>query len=52
MSCSLLTPQSAPCSGHGYCDASTSKCICDKGWTSYGDFAVIDGVDCDQSIEY
>ena len=35
------------CSGNGYVCLPMNKCICDTGWTSVGDYSIIDGVDCD-----
>ena len=40
----------APCSDHGYCDEATSICVCDHGYTSLGDFAVTEGMDCGQNV--
>lgn len=48
--CSVLYPQTVSCSGHGHCNIISSSCICDSGWSSLGDFAVGDGIDCDQNI--
>ena len=34
------------CSGHGILLNYTSKCLCDEGWDSIGDFNPIEGLDC------
>lgn len=38
------------CSGNGICDKTIGKCICNDGWSSLGDFALVDGVDCNYSV--
>lgn len=50
LECSILYPQTIPCSGHGNCNILSSMCVCEDGWSSFGDFAVDKGVDCDQNI--
>ena len=37
------------CSGHGTCDAATSKCACFNGWGSTSDIASYKSPDCSMS---
>ena len=39
-----------PCSGNGICNSSSGLCECNPGWTSWGDFAIEPGLDCDIHI--
>lgn len=48
--CNLLFPNKIPCSSHGVCDEFISSCICNRGWSSFGDYALTPGFDCDQNI--
>lgn len=46
--CEVFYPQTVPCSGNGVC--SDSICKCSNGFSSVGDFALIEGLDCDIHI--
>ena len=39
------------CSGNGHFDTATGTCVCNEGWTSFGDFQPVHGHDCGINIE-
>lgn len=48
--CKVFWP--APvCSGNGVCNESIGKCICNVGWSSIGDYALEEGVDCNIHLQ-
>ena len=46
MNCTSLVRDSARCGGHGYLCLPQDFCICDAGWSSVGDYPIVEGVNC------